>query len=348
MAGDHMVVHLIGAICIPQGPLLSIHAREWRPLADACRAMHLHRLINDIADLLWHFGLDHRHPDAGLLVAQHIHRLGGLEHQQTHRFNLDLGAGNGFHVLAQIDDLFAKGDAAEAAFDHQIQRLFGLPDRAHAMVNTAWSKAHLADFKTAPFAPKHVFLRHAHIGELDVHMPVRRIVMAKDMHRAQDLNTGVVHRHKDLALLAERFGVGGGFDHHDHDFAARITSAGDVVFLAVDHPFTVFQHRGGRDVLGIRRGDIRLCHRKGRADFTRQQRLEPCVFLLLGADPFQHFHIAGVRRRTIQRLRRQRVLAQLGRDIGVVEIGQAFAGFGIGQEKVPQTAFTGLLLGAFH
>ena len=317
-------------------------------MADTRRTVHLHRLVNDIANLLRHFGFDHRHPDARLFIAQNIHRFGRFQNQQTHRFNLDLRARNRLHVLAQINDLFAKRDTVQTAIDHQIQRLFRLPDRTHAVVNTTRSKTHLRNFKTLAFAPKNAVFRHAHIGESNVHMAVRCIVMTKHMHGSKDFNTGVIHRHKDLGLLAERFGIRRSFDHHDHHLTARITRARDVVFFAVQHPFAVFQHSHHTDILRIRRSAIRFGHRKRRTDFTREQRLEPFVFLLLRADTFQHFHVACVRRGTIQSLGRERVFPKLCGDVGVVQVRQPFARLRVGQEEVPKARITRLLLGGFH
>ena len=92
--------------------------------------------------------------------------------------------------------------------DHQIQRLFRRADRTHAVVNAARSKAHLTDFKTASLAPQDVFLGDAHVCKPDLHMAMGCIVMAKHAHRANDFHTGRIHRHQNLALLAEFFRVG--------------------------------------------------------------------------------------------------------------------------------------------
>ena len=147
----------------------------------------------------------------------------------------------------------------------------------------------------------------------------------------------------DCCLLGGRVRIG--LHHHDHDLAAGIAEAGNVVFLAVDHPFVADQFCGRRDILGVRRGDIRFGHGVGGADLAVQQRLQPLFFLLLGADALQHFHVAGIRRRAVHGLRRHRALAELGGDIGVVEISQAFAGLGIRQEEIPQADFLGPCLG---
>ena len=101
----------------------------------------------------------------------------------------------------------------------------------------------------------------------------------------------------------------------------------------------------GRDVLGVGRGDVRLGHRVGGADLAGEQRLQPLLLLRLGADALQHLHVAGVGRRAVHGLRRERILAELDRDIGVVEILQALAGLVVGQEEVPQAYFLGLVLG---
>ena len=62
-----------------------------------------------------------------LFVAHRIHRLGSLEHHQAHGFDLDSHAREGFHVPAQIKELFAERLGADALHDHQVQRLFCLP-----------------------------------------------------------------------------------------------------------------------------------------------------------------------------------------------------------------------------
>ena len=76
------------------------------------------------------------------------------------------------------------------------------------MVDTARSKAHLADLESTALTPEDVAFGDPDVGEFDVHVTVRGIVMTKDMHRPDNLDTGGVDRHKDLGLLAERFCIG--------------------------------------------------------------------------------------------------------------------------------------------
>ena len=85
------------------------------------------------------------------------------------------------------------------------------------MVDSPGAQAELlADLKPATYAEKDVFLWDAHIGKSDMHMAMRRIVMFKNMHRAQDLDSGGVDGDKDLRLLLQGFRVGRGFYHNTY------------------------------------------------------------------------------------------------------------------------------------
>ena len=149
-------------------------------------------------------------------------------------------------------------------------------------------------------------------------MPDRRVVFAHHFHRAQYLYAGRIHGNKDLRLLLAGGGVGARLHHHDHDLAARVAGAGNVEFLAIDHPLVAIEHSRRADILGVRRGDARLCHGIGRADLAGEQRLQP-LFLLRGrAHALQHFHVAGVGRVAVHGFRAIGMLAQLGGDIGIV------------------------------
>jgi hypothetical protein len=180
----------------------------------------------------------------------------------------------------------------------------------------------------------------------DVHVAVRRVVFAEHVHRADDLTPGVSLGTRIMRLLLVRRRVGAGAHHGDQDLAARAAGTRDVVLLAVDDPLVAFQHRRGGHVLGVGRGVVQLGHRVGRADLAVQQRLEPLLLLLGRAHALEHLHVAGVGGRAVHALAGQRVLAQLGGDVGVVEVRQAFAGFGVRQEEVPQALLLGLFLGA--
>jgi hypothetical protein len=102
----------------------------------------------------------------------------------------------------------------------------------------------------------------------------------------EDLHAGRVHRARGSATAGtcrcRRLGLV--LHHDDHDLAARVAGAGDVVLLAVDHPLVAHELGARGDVLGVRRRHARLGHRVGRTDLAVQQRLQPLLLLLGRAD----------------------------------------------------------------
>ncbi len=93
----------------------------------------------------------------------------------------------------------------------------------------------------------------------------------------------------------------------------------------------------GFDVGGIRGSDGRLRHQKGGADFAREQRLQPFVLLIGTAVTLQHFHIAGVGRRAVERLGSEADAAHHLAERRIIEIGQAGAILALVEEQIPQT-----------
>src|SRR5690606_2088077 len=158
-ARDHIVVHLVRTVGEPQRALLHVHLGERGPLADPGRAVHLDRLVDDLAALLRHQGLGHGDPDPRLLVAEDVHRLGGLQDDHPHRLDVDAGARHDLHVLAEVDDPAAEGLAGRRPLDHQVERLLGGADRAHAVVDAARTEPDLRDLEALALAPEDVLLR---------------------------------------------------------------------------------------------------------------------------------------------------------------------------------------------
>jgi len=136
--------------------------------------------------------------------------------------------------------------------DHQVERFFRLADGAHAVMDAAGSEPKLRDLETAAFAEQDVALGHPDIVEAQMHVPARRMIVPEHMHRPDDLDARGVLGHQDLRLLLAGRCVRIGLHHYDHDLAAGIAEAGDVVFLAVDHPLVAVKLGRGRDVLGVR------------------------------------------------------------------------------------------------
>src|SRR6267142_7082498 len=222
VAADHHPVHFIRTVGEAEMTNVLVHLAERAPLRDAGGAVHLDRLVDDLAGALRHHGFHHADPDPRFLVAEHVHGFRSLEHHQPHRLDLAAGLRNDLHIAAEMGDLLAEGFAGEAALYHQVKRLFGFADRAHAVMDAARSEPDLRDFKTAAFAEQHVFLRHPAIVEAQMHVAARRVVVAEHVHRAQNLDAGGVDRHQDLRLLLARRRIRIGLHHHDHDLAARI------------------------------------------------------------------------------------------------------------------------------
>jgi hypothetical protein len=140
-----------------------------------------------------------------------------------------------------------------------------------------------------------------------------------------------------------------GLTHHDKDLAARVHRARGPPFAGVDHITAVALALDARlDIGRVGRGHRRLGHRESGADFPFQERLQPSILLLFRRVTHQRFHIAGIGRRAVERLRRDRGaphdLAQ-GR---VFEIDQARTVFALGQEQVPQPGGARLALQLLH
>jgi hypothetical protein len=131
------------------------------------------------------------HPDAGLAVAQHVHRLGGLQHHQAHRLDLDAGARDDLQVLAELGQRLAEGLARQAALDHQVERLSALPIERMQWWMRPGPRRTWRDLEAAAFAEQHVAFGTRTLLKLDVHVAARRVVFAEHMHRAEDLHPGV-------------------------------------------------------------------------------------------------------------------------------------------------------------
>ena len=90
------------------------------------------------------------------------------------------------------------------------------------MVDAAWSQSHLRDFKAPAFTEQHVFFRYADVVKVNVHVTMRGIVVAENLHSFEDVHALGIDRHEDLRLLLVDRRVGVSLNHGDHDFAARI------------------------------------------------------------------------------------------------------------------------------
>ena len=81
-----------------------------------------------------------------------------------------------------------KAERVAGAPAHRLERPLGLADGAHAMVDAPRAEPPLRDLEAAPAAEDQRVLRNAHVVEADMHVAVRRVVVAVDLHRPQDLD----------------------------------------------------------------------------------------------------------------------------------------------------------------
>ena len=65
------------------------------------------------------------------------------------------------------------------------------------------------------------------------------------------------------------------------------------------------------------------------------------------ADAFENLHIARIGSRAVQTFRSEAVLSEFVSNVCVIEVGEALAGFDVGQKEIPQTLGSCLGLGPF-
>ena len=143
-------------------------------------------------------------------------------------------------------------------------------------------------------------------------------------------------------LLPVRRGGRVGLAHGDQHGAAWVHRTAGPPLAPGDDVLIAVPLDPGGDVGRVAARHVRLGHGEGRADAPGQQRLEPGMFLLLGAQQVQQLHVAGIGCLTVDRLRSQVVApARQLRDRRVLQLGQP----GLGrQEQIPQAVGLCLLL----
>ncbi|MCY1425178.1 hypothetical protein D9M71_409610 [compost metagenome] len=271
----------------------------------------------------------------GHLVAHGVHHVGRLQGQQARHVDLHARVGDFVDVAAQPRQGLAEGGAADGALAHQLQGALGHADGAHAVVDAARAEAALGDLEATALAQQHVLVGHAHVLEQHFSVAMGGVVVTEYRQRAEDLHAGSVSGHQDHRVLLVARCVRVGQAHEDHHLAARVAGTGGPPFAAVDDPLVTLAHGAGFHVGGIGRRHARLGHGEGRTDLATQQRFQPPALLFFVAVAHQHFHVAGIRRGAVERLRSQQGTPH---DLGqrcVFHVGQAGAVFGFRQEQVP-------------
>jgi hypothetical protein len=119
-------------------------------------------------------------------------------------------------------------------------------------------------------------------------------------------DAGRVHGHQNHGLLLMFWSGRIGFSHEDRDLAARIAGAGGPPLTAINDVVIAVAHDAGFDVGGVGGGNSWLGHREAGSDFACQERLQPAFFLFGRPVACEHFHVAGIGRRTVEDFRRHR------------------------------------------
>ena len=235
------------------------------------------RLDGPIDHLASHVGgRDLNHCDflARLLVANRVHLVSGVEHQQANLVDHDSCLGNALLGDGLLGDRLAERDTRFGTLAHSLQGALGNAYLAHAMMNAARAKATLRNFKATAFAKQDIRCRHTHIFEVHLGMAVGRIVIAENRQRTNHLDTGRIHRYHDHRLLLVPVGIGRiGLTHEDEHLAARIWRTRRPPFAAVDDIFVAVTLDARLNVGGVGRSHGRLGHGKGRADLAGEKRL---------------------------------------------------------------------------
>ncbi len=224
-----------------------------------------------------------------------------------------------------LDDLLAEGRARRQPAHHLLQRLFGLADGAHAVMDAARTETALRDLEAAALTEQQIGDGNADILQQHLGVAVRRIVEAEHRQHLLDRDALGVERNQDLRLLLMLGRLEIGLAHQDRDLAAGIADAGRPPFAAVDHIMIAVTHDAGLDVGRVRRRHRRLGHQEGGADFAVHQGAKPFALLLLVGITHQHFHVAGIRRRAIEHFRGPIDVAHLLGQQRVFQVGQSRA-----------------------
>ncbi|MNQ78174.1 hypothetical protein D3C85_930770 [compost metagenome] len=206
----------------------------------------------------------------------------------------------------------------------------------------------MSDFEAASFAQQDVFVRHPDVFKQHFGVTMRRIVVTEHRQRTHNLHAGGIDRHQNHRVLGVAWRVRIAQPHENQDFAAWVASTRGPPFLAVDHPLITIAHRTGGHVGGIGGRHVRFGHGECRANLAAQQGFEPALLLFFVGITHQHFHVAGVRCRAVERLWPQQRAAHDFRQRRVFEVGQPGTQFGLRQKQIPQAFGLGLEFQFFH
>ena len=306
-------MHLVGPVVDVRAARLRVHVRERRTVGEAERAVYLHRPVDYAREHAGGVELDQRDLHARVLVCVDLAR--GIERQQP--AGLDLGGGVGDPVLHRLllRERAAERLALERAVAHQLERALHLPQPAHHMMDPSRPQPLLRDQEAGAALAEQVLRRHAHVCVR--HLAMRRPpapTVPEDRHRL-DREPRRVGWDDDLAHASARLGAGLGDRHHDSE--CRALGAGGEPLPSVDHPLAAVRHCRRLQACRIRPGHVGLGHGEERASLAVDERLQPALLLLVGAEQVQDLAVAGVGRLTVEDVLRPRDAPDLLVQVGV-------------------------------
>ncbi len=255
--------------------------------------MHLHRAVDHVVQHARRVELDQRDLDARLVALVDLVR--GVERHQPAR--LDLGGRVGDPVLHRllVGERAAEGLALERVRAHELERALHLAEPAHDVVDATRAEPLLRDPEAVALLAERVL-----DGDADArvaHLAVRRPAAAAVAHgrdRADDLDARRVGRDDDLGRAAVRVGVGVG-DGHDDPEGGPLGPRREPL-VAVDHPLVAVPHCARPQSRRIRAGHLGLGHREERAHLAGDERPQPALLLLVGAEQPEDLGVARVGR----------------------------------------------------
>src|SRR5262249_57258119 len=119
-------------------------------------------------------------------------------------------------------------------------------------------------------------------------------VVAEHWQRAHDPNARCVERHEDHRLAVVRVRVGIRDAEQDCDLAPLRRRAARPPLVGVDHVVVAVTLDAALDVRGVGARDPRLGHREARPDLAVQEREQPLLLLLRGAELAEDFQCPRV------------------------------------------------------
>ena len=208
-----------------------------------------------------------------------------------------------FLHVGLVRQVLAEGAAFQRAIAGQLQRQLALADGAHAVVHAARAEPRLRHREAlAPARPAGcggTRTSRSRISQCPSGATCCMIGMLRtSCTPGVSIGTSTMlwpswrASPSRVALVAA---------HHDQQPAVGMRGAGDEPLAAVDAPaVAVLAPHRGLQIGRVRRSDIGLGHREGRADLALQQRHQPVAALRRSRNALQQVHVAAVGRAAVE------------------------------------------------